>query len=93
MKKFQIAQVNHQSELGPRLARSQAKIATARTAKAFVEKNPRFARWSVVAVLRLTAAIQRSRAKTEFHGEPEGWDLVPTFDIWGIPISPRPKTP
>jgi hypothetical protein len=83
MKKFQIAQVNHQSELGPRLARSQAKIATARTAKA----------WSVVAVLRLTAAIQRSRAKTEFHGEPEGWDLVPTFDIWGIPISPRPKTP
>lgn len=27
----------------------------------------------------------------QIHDKPESWDLVPTFDIWGIPISPRPK--
>lgn len=92
-KKFQVANARHQSHLSTGRDQREHRIITARAARTLIEKNPLLARWGIVALLRLAASVRNSRAESDLTDAPEDWDLVPVFDIWGIPLLPRPKAP
>jgi chromosome segregation ATPase len=92
-REFQIANVHHQTNLDSRRAQADDRIATARAARKLIEQNLRFARWGAGAVLRVTMDIQKARADVHIPDAPSDWDLVPTFDFWGIPHLPPPKVP
>lgn len=92
VKKFESAKAGAEADIFKRVAAGRSRIETARVGRKLIENNSHFARWSVVAVLRLAAIIQRNRSDMR-EEQPEEWDLVPSYDIWGIPILPRPKSP
>jgi hypothetical protein len=92
-KEFQAANARHQSQLRARRDQGKHRITTARAARTLIEKNPLLARWGMVALLRLAASVRDNRADSNLPDAPDDCDLVPTFDIWGIPLLPRPKAP
>lgn len=92
-RKFQTANARHQSELSARKDEGGRRIVTARAARTLVEKNPLLARWGMVALLRLAASMRNGRAESDRPDAPDDWDLVPTYDLWGIPLLPQPKAP
>jgi hypothetical protein len=92
-KEFQTAGARHQSELRAARGQGERRITAARDARTLIEKNPRLARWGMAALLRLAANVRNNRAESNLPNAPDDWDLVPTFDLWGIPRLPSPKTP
>jgi hypothetical protein len=92
-KEFQAANARHQSQLSARRDQGERRITTARAARTLIEKNPLLARRGMVALLRLAASVQNGRAESDLLDAPDDWDLVPTYDLWGIPLLPRPKAP
>jgi len=92
-KKFQTANARHQSEQSARCAQASHRISTARAARVLIEKNPPLARWGVMALMRLAANIWSDRTDSRLTDAPVDWDLLPTYDLWGIPLLPRPKAP
>jgi hypothetical protein len=92
-KEFRAANARHQSERSARSTQADHRITVARAARSLIEKNPLLARWGMAALLRLAASVQNSRSESDLRNAPDDWDLVPTFDLWGIPLLPRPKAP
>jgi hypothetical protein len=92
-KEFQRAGARHQSELKAARGQGERRIIAARDARTLIEKNPRLARWGMAALLRLAANVRNNRSESDLLNAPDDWDLVPTFDLWGIPRLPSPKTP
>jgi len=92
-KEFQGANARHQSGLSARSTQAEHRITIARAARVLVEKNPLLARGGMFAVLRMAAGLRNSRAETVLPDAPDDWDLLPTYDLWGIPLLPRPKAP
>jgi len=92
-KEFQAANARHQSELGARSTQADHRITVARAARVLIERNPLRARWGMAALLRLAESVRNSRAESDHPDAPDDWDLVPTYDLWGIPLLPQPKAP
>lgn len=92
-KEFRATNARHQSERSARSTQADHRITVARAARSLIEKNPLLARWGMAALLRLAASAQNSRSDSDLRDAPDDWDLVPTFDLWGIPLLPRPKAP
>jgi len=92
-KEFQAANARHQSELSARSTQAEHRITIARAARVLIEKNALLARGGTFAVLRMAASLRNSHADTDLPEAPDDWDLLPTYDLWGIPLLPRPKAP
>jgi hypothetical protein len=90
---FRTDNARHQSGLSTRRDHGEHRITTARAARMLIEKNPLLARGGMAALLRLAASVRNNRAESNLPDAPDDWDLVPVFDIWGIPRLPSPKTP
>lgn len=85
------AKIFEEKQSGTKTDRKE--LANARAARILIERNPLLARWGTSALLRLAASIRNSRAESDLPGASDDWDLVPAFDLWGIPLLPLPKAP
>jgi hypothetical protein len=88
-RKFQKAQVQHETALSARRVQAEQQIATARAARAFVERYPCSAFWGAARLIQVAAHIRSVRTEPD-HELAADWDLVPIFDVWGIPHLPPP---
>lgn len=88
-RKFRIAQAQHEKGQSARHTLAQRQIAVAQLARAMVEKSPRSALWGAARLMQVAAQIHTARAA--HSDEPtDDWDLIPRFDLWGIPYLPPP---
>jgi len=93
-RKFQVDCARHQSALLARRTQASGRASTARTAREFLEKNPRAARWGAAYMMSVAANMQKARSEWTASSDldaPWDWDLIPVLDLWGKPFLPPPR--
>jgi hypothetical protein len=65
-------------------------VAIACTAQKLMQRNGRLASWGASHLTHLATKVQSQLEQYGVSDLPPEWDLVPRYDLWGIPYLPPP---